>query len=98
MKASDWQPIETAPKDGTPILLGRKAADEDDWGISTLGWWQDSEPDGVDCMGSDAGFIDYQVNNFFPGRSFGAEKHRYRESQPTHWMPLPEPPSATETV
>lgn len=69
---SDWQPIETAPMDATPVLLwqnGRRITGR--WMPRFYGevlrWdmgnWQSS--DGFDLF--------YQP--------------------PTHWMPLPEPPS-----
>ena len=50
------------------------------------------EPDGVDCMGSNEGFLG--VGGFaLPGRSFGEELYRHdAQGQPTHWMNLPEPP------
>lgn len=61
-----WQPIETAPRDGTKILVYIQSASLD-WRIVARafdehdGWYSD------------------------PG------KHHVR---PTHWMPLPDPPSA----
>lgn len=68
-----WQPIETAPRDGTPVLLlfddglmevGRHYGHEAD---HHNGWWSN---DGLD--------YDYGLDN------------------PTHWMPLPEPPHAAD--
>lgn len=50
----DWQPIETAPKDGTPVLT-----------------W-----DGAECMV--LAYYDDGTPDYY---------------QPTHWMPLPHPPS-----
>lgn len=82
---SEWQPISTAPKDGPSILLC-------DDNTVTLGWWQDAEDDGVDYMGADAGFVDYAFNDFNPSRLFGNKAYQYKGNQPTHWMPLPEPP------
>lgn len=63
---SEWQPIETAPKDGRDILLWptrwpRKKID--------LGFWNDGS--GSWSLSTD---IEYSPQN------------------PTHWMPLPEPP------
>lgn len=62
----EWQPIETAPKDGTLILVF--PFDVVCWQITgDLGYWfadRVSEIDGD-----------------------------YLEEYPTHWMPLPNPPS-----
>ena len=62
----EWQPIETAPKDGTRIIVCRKSTNkyipmvgEDRWG----------EFGGAHCW----------------ARSNS-------ETEPTHWMPLPQPP------
>lgn len=56
-----WQPIETAPKDGTHIIAWQAT---DGMRVSWFegGMWQN-----------------------FPWRS--------RRINPTHWMPLPEPPA-----
>jgi hypothetical protein len=87
--AEAWLPIETAPKDeDTHILL----ADAEFVGE---GFWQPASEDGVDEMGSDAGFVDMHYSYFSPSRSFGAEKYRSVGTQPTHWMPLPAAPKDT---
>lgn len=73
--ARGWQPIETASKDDTPILLWAPP-----WTHAKEGWWQPCIND-VD----DAGWTDGTVI------SWG-----YQESSvlhPTHWRPLPDPPS-----
>lgn len=74
-----WQPIETAPKDGTKVLLCQ-ATDADGnpildkaWGIfvQVAAWWGDGD-----------GWIVYCSMVRDPGVHF----------TPTHWMPLPSNP------
>lgn len=87
-KPDQWQPIATAPKDGTCI-----------WGYTVEGdqlevFWEEAEDDGIDSMGHDAGFA-AKCGSVFPGRSFGNPTSFYTPfNQPTHWMPLPEAPTA----
>jgi hypothetical protein len=61
----NWQKIETAPKDGTPILVYDK-----DW---------------FDFMGHQ--IVVYWLEDF--GWRSGCDQC---PDDPTHWMPLPEPP------
>ena len=73
----EWQPIETAPTDGTRFLAYRQCDDPEDIGVvSTL-------------------------RRHDPGGALRNPKHNYEtwvtdfgspSTQPTHWMPLPEPP------
>lgn len=79
-----WQPIETAPKDGTRILF----YDPHTSSLIFAGIWDDkfeSDFDGEDTIYRGA-WTDYAV------ASFGFEE--YQEYSPTHWQPLPEPPAA----
>lgn len=73
---SEWQPIETAPKDGTSFIA--YTAEE---GVDFF-HWQDLSP-------SDApvGWRDSFINVYREGDPRG----------PTHWMPLPPPPSKPDT-
>ena len=87
---TQWQSIETAPRDGL-LILGR-AATASYPAISTSGFWAHAYPDGVDEMGHDGGFIDCSYEIFTPGRSFGAESYQTEGFQPTHWKPFPTPP------
>lgn len=75
----EWQSIENAPKDGTRILACR-LYDDGDFNITTTSW-------GI-CSAQQDGFV---ANSGKPWwRAYGEEK---LIPTPTHWMPLPEPPS-----
>ena len=79
---SEWQPIETAPKDGTPFLTFSADAQanpqESALGIKStpalvMAWLAgDVEPYPVDEHG---------------------DWHDFHGYMPTHWMPLPAPPA-----
>lgn len=80
---SIWQKIETAPKDGTRILIWSAEIDS----ILSVVWdaefdyeWDDKK-DKQRYLGA---WTDHAV------ASFGYEE--YKSYQPTHWMSLPEPP------
>lgn len=69
---SEWQPIETAPKDGSHILVG--------------GPWMPV------CEVSWHKATDWDYPGWRCGR-FGAKGYDDLGAyEPTHWMPLPEPP------
>jgi hypothetical protein len=74
-----WQPIETAPKNETPILsFGH-------WAGEIAG--RDKEP-GVYIVAWHGGRTDY------PGFDWDVQATDAYAAwvKPTHWMPLPEPP------
>ena len=78
----EWQPIETAPKDGTWVLCYGLAHDEDasEPRIFTAVWtnWRNGK----------------KLKNWwwqfawFDGGYYG-------ECEPTHWMPIPAPPQVS---
>ena len=80
-----WRPIETAPKDGSPILAtGSYKEPSKDW--STDEYW----PDGkwiyvIRWHKSNRSALDYWVE---------AGGEGWEEFKPTHWMPLSELPDA----
>lgn len=75
----EWQPIETAPKDGTRILVvsGEKGFYTAPGDIGVAHWEKQAFPNGVHEWV--AVWCCDQVTTF----------------KPTHWMPLPEPPNPT---
>jgi len=80
---SEWQPIETAPKDGTDIIVGFDCASV--W-IIHIAWYRDGSPN-TGCDGpEDIGWWSYVTNSVGQDMLTG---HR----TPTHWMPLPAPPN-----
>ena len=79
----EWQPIETAPKDGTWIL-----------GINNRGncaviIWKDAAPDwdGAHRSGWIHPFTTGELSDFWNGAC---------GSVATHWMPLPRPPAQSQ--
>lgn len=77
---SDWQPIETAPKDGTAIMLYSPGKNGGRW----ITRWKEPEvqwvvvKDGPEILSGD----------------MEKKPRRDRIPPPTHWMPLPAPPPA----
>lgn len=95
--AEGWKSIDSAPKDGTAILLGR-TDDGESGAFVGQGRWVEEDDDGPDNMGHDAGFVDDQFDYFRCGRSFGNPKYQNAGLQPTHWMPLPPPPGTAAST
>lgn len=71
---SEWKPIETAPKDGTEILL-LEYLSEDDYGSVDRGCW---------------GFV--ETSDYNGEKIYDWLSNYGHIEEPTHWMPLPEPP------
>jgi hypothetical protein len=75
-----WQPIETAPKDGTRVILFRPTARS--WAQIITGKFN------LDIYASKMRpYWDTDIA-ILEGKS------ATRSNAPTHWMPLPEPPCA----
>lgn len=73
----NWQPIETAPKDGSIILLYRPTAAK--WAVIAPGAWNDDH-------------YAKHPRPYWEGWLKIGSVSEYRYWTPTHWMPLPEPP------
>lgn len=73
---ADWQPIETAPKDGMRVTLfaqGKYGPNDTYWAISS--WFDAAHPGAME--GAQSGWADWPY-----------------AIEPTHWQPLPAPPTA----
>lgn len=78
-----WNPISTAPRDGTHIIL---AFGQD--GVME-GWWDDNDPGPYPWKFLDRGApgsTGYAAGGFINGS-------REVRGGPTHWQPLPSPPA-----
>jgi hypothetical protein len=82
-----WQPIETAPKDGTRILLwtSTRITESDIQYVETI-----CEGEHLDC--AQIGQWDWPCNA--PMRQHQGEWSKQIIGEPTHWQPLPAPPLA----
>jgi len=74
----EWQPIETAPKDGTVILLWDPSG-ETPWVVAM--WSADDRP-----------FVNEFGPFVWLVGANPRYSERIAENVPTHWMPMPEPP------
>lgn len=79
---SEWKPIETAPKDGTQILIARAG---DDVGVNEIEIteWFSIEQNHYERIKDDI----YRKVTDKPIEGWNGNGHRA-----THWMPLPSPP------
>lgn len=90
----EWQPIETAPRDGTDIILGAPAQEYQGKPTdprSTVGHWTTEDECQVDIgdCGGDCRCREYEyVEPHWMSWDGGFTE----ENPPTHWMPLPPPP------
>ena len=84
---SEWQPIETAPKDGTHILAFAYPLAI----IPLVCCWQQA-PEGIRDQCKEWQWKWSEADDFFRDDDL----FRYwieMEYNPTHWMPLPPPPT-----
>lgn len=83
-----WQPIETAPRDGTEIILAIKGAGHPSHWVH-IGWWNEGDSFPwrfIDTFSLEPnGCCDNESDDRTPVN--GA-----KEESVTHWMPLPTPP------
>lgn len=73
---TNWQPIDTAPKDGNALLLNIG------WPWPIMGMWNDCQKEWV-CAYPQCNVVGGQWNDTYFENEYDT---------PTHWMPLPELP------
>jgi len=82
-----WQPIETAPKNGTHILVFCEGAGQ------SVAWWEAK----FDAEGGDFNEHDEYVSQYRAAWTDGTvvsfSYEELAELHPTHWQPLPAPPA-----
>lgn len=77
-----WEPIKSAPKDGSEITLSN--------GITVAqGAWHNVAPSTQEIRDADGRYVDQIDCNGFEGWS---DSSGGMQPEPTHWMPLPPPP------
>lgn len=85
-----WQPIETAPKDGTEILAYREDA-----GIFLVKWMAPVEFM-TEREVEEAGLYDWMEEEDWWGADFINGFRASNDGGFTHWQPLPPPPEPTK--
>ena len=88
-----WQPIETAPKDGSPVDLWRLDQDGHAWRIADARWYTGPGQEG---------WFDPNASYNEPGEVecepwTHPETGRVSFRRATHWMRPPEPPKVCQT-
>jgi hypothetical protein len=78
---AEWRDIETAPKDGEPILLS-------DGHMTVQGWWLDDSYPWY--------FVDQIEHEDRGPQGCWIELNQGKETTFTHWQPLPAPPEPSK--
>ena len=93
-KAEEWLPIETAPKDGTEIILGSEPQMFNGQPVParvTIGHWTTEEECQVD-MGDCGGECHCREYEYVDPSWISWDGGFTVENPATHWRPLPAPP------
>lgn len=85
---TDWLDIESAPRDGTKVLGFTESGHR-------IVWWKEALAPYLGAGGHDAGWESDpgEDGGTFPADFFSDGERHGPYEQPTHWMPLPDPPA-----
>lgn len=86
---TDWKPIETAPRDGSEVLLFEPGMD--------AAYWMAMETEGFTFPANSGRVVGRFYDNNWVSHAAEAGWDGSVEPaplRPTHWMPLPSPPDA----
>ena len=78
----EWQPIETAPRDGTSVLVHSIK-----WSQPTMMYFSSKE-----YFEKEYGDPDYMYEGWYISHGMVFDQPNEYTYDPTHWMPLPKPP------
>lgn len=86
----EWQPIETAPRDGSQLLLMTTRG-------HSIGAWN-SRPRGPGISGGiqSPGWVAYTDGYEIDDAGWDTGTDYVKSIDPTHWMPLPPPPRSEQ--
>ena len=85
----EWQLIETAPKDGTEIILAKGER------VTEGLWVGDRWPTASEYHGTTGEYLgQYETGECIEAHWMSFDGGFSEEDQPSHWMPLPASPSA----
>lgn len=91
-----WQPIETAPKDGSLVIVYRPPPSLGVWDRVVLARWFEVYPDTGEPAGNWFWYSD--TGDVWDEAEFEdaiVHDDAYEANNFTHWMPLPDPPDET---
>jgi len=93
--ALEWKPIETAPRDGSDIILYCPQGDGNPGSTYrvTVGRWEEDYGGVQEFRDIDGNWIGQKEDEGFVGWLSWDGGFSEDTMMPTHWMPLPEPPT-----
>lgn len=100
---TDWQPIETAPKDGTSVIIWPKNGARPVFAFYKRPWYYRYLLKKYKDVGSSWRSLYTFVSPYHPGQITLCEQSSTdawlcQETEPTHWMALPEPPEISSVA